>query len=77
LPTWISGAEVTEVPYTAFALNKGQAVIARLIVRRVRDLNQKAAGGQEELLPAWRYHAVFTDSPFVLVRPRGSTATTP
>jgi len=37
---------------------------ARLIVRRVRDLNQKAAAGQGELFTAWRYHAAFTDSPF-------------
>ena len=34
---------------------------ARLIVRRVRRL---APPGQTELGPAWRYHAVFTDSPF-------------
>jgi hypothetical protein len=43
-----------------------QAVTARLVVRRVRDLNQKAAG-QEELFPVWRHHAVFTDSPFELI----------
>ena len=53
--------------YTAFASKKGQAVTARLIVRRVRDLNKKAADGQDELFPVWRYHAVFTDSPFELV----------
>ena len=53
--------------YTAFASKKGQAVTARLIVRRVRDLNKQAAEGQDELFPAWRYHAVFTDSPFELV----------
>jgi hypothetical protein len=28
---------------------------------RVRD-KAKAAPGQGELFPAWRYHAVFTDS---------------
>jgi len=55
------------VKYTAFASKKGQAVTARLVVRRVRDLNKKAAGGQDELFPLWRYHAVFTDSPFELV----------
>jgi hypothetical protein len=37
-------------------------------VRRVRDLNKHAAAGQDELFPAWRYHAVFTDSPFELVQ---------
>ena len=40
--------------YTAFASKKGQAVTARLIVRRVRDLNKQAAEGQGELFPAWR-----------------------
>ena len=53
--------------YTAFTSKKGQAITARLIVRRVRDLNKQAAG-QDELFPAWRYHAVFTDSPFELVQ---------
>ena len=47
---------------------KGQAITARLIVRRVRDLNRNAARGQGELFTAWRYHAVFTDSPFTLVQ---------
>ena len=37
-------------------------------MRRVRDLNKQAAAGQDELFPAWRYHAVFTDSPFELVQ---------
>ena len=45
----ISDAEVAEVPYTAFASKKGQAITARLIVRRVKDLNRKAADGQDEL----------------------------
>jgi hypothetical protein len=71
LDAWISGAEVAEIEYTAFASKKGQAVTARLIVRRVRDLNKKAADGQDELFPAWRYHAVFTDSPFELVQAEG------
>ena len=51
----MSDAEVTEVEYTAFESKKGQAVTARLIVRRVRDLNKQAADGQDELFPAWRY----------------------
>src|SRR5205823_1746233 len=62
LRAWISDAEIAEVPYTAFASKKGQAVTARLIVRRVRDL-AKTAEGQGELFPAWRYHPVFSDSP--------------
>jgi hypothetical protein len=44
------------------------AITARLIVRRVRDLNRKAPAGQGELFPAWRYHAVFTDSPFETIQ---------
>jgi len=68
LGAWVSGAEVAEVEYTAFASKKGQAVTARLIVRRVRDLNKKAAAGQDELFPVWRHHAVFTDSPFGLIQ---------
>ena len=71
LGAWISDAEVAEVQYTAFASKKGQAVTARLIVRRVRDLNKQAADGQGELFPAWRHHAVFSDSPFELVQAEG------
>jgi hypothetical protein len=68
LRCWISDAEVAETEYTAFAYDKDQAVTARLIVRRVRDQNEKAAAGQGELFPAWRHHAVFTDSPFELIQ---------
>jgi hypothetical protein len=68
LGCWVSDAQVAEVPYTAFTSRKGQAVTARLIVRRVRDLNKKAAPGQGELFTVWRYHAVFTDSPFVMLQ---------
>jgi hypothetical protein len=71
LDAWISDAEVAETGYTAFASKKGQAVTARLIVRRVRDLNHKAGAGQDELFPVWRYHAVFTDSPFELIQAEG------
>jgi hypothetical protein len=68
LRCWISDAQVAEVEYAAFTSKKGQAITARLIVRRVKDLNRKAAVGQGELFTAWRYHAVFTDSPFTLVQ---------
>jgi Transposase DDE domain group 1 len=71
LECWTSDAEVAEIEYTAFASKKKQAVTARLIVRRVRDKNKKAPAGQGELFPAWRYHAVFTDSPFELVQAEG------
>jgi Transposase DDE domain group 1 len=66
LRAWVSDAEIAEIPYTAFASKKGQAITARLIVRRVRDLNPKAAEGMDELFPVWRYHPVFTDSPFAM-----------
>jgi hypothetical protein len=68
LRRWVSDAEVAEIPYTAFASKKGKAITARLTVRRVRDLNRKAARGQDELFPLWRYHAVFTDSPFAMLQ---------
>jgi hypothetical protein len=68
LRRWVSDAGVAEVPCTAFASEKGQAVTARLIVRRVKDLNRDAAAGQGELFCAWRYHAVFTGSPFATLQ---------
>jgi hypothetical protein len=68
LRRWVSDAEVAEVEYTAFTSKKGQAITARLIVRRVKDLNRKATPGQGELFPAWRYHAIFTDSPFATIQ---------
>jgi hypothetical protein len=69
LGCWASDAEIAETQYTAFTSKKGQAVTARLIVRRVRDQNHKMKSqGQDELFPVWRYHPVFTDSPFVLVQ---------
>ena len=71
LRCWVSDAQVAEVPYTALAAKKGKAVTARLIIRRVRDLNTKAAAGQDELFPAWRHHAIFTDSPFELIQAEG------
>jgi hypothetical protein len=68
LRCWVSDAEVAEVEYTAFTSKKGQALTARLIVRRVKDLNREAAQGQDELFCVWRYHAVFTDSPFQTIQ---------
>ena len=69
LRCWVAGAEVAEAQYTAFTSKKGQAITARLIVRRVKDLNRTTARDQGELFPVWRYHAVFTDSPFVTIQP--------
>lgn len=63
---WISDAEVAEVPYTAFGSRPTrQQVTARLIVRRVKRLNPDP--GQAELFGAFRYHAVFTDSPLPML----------
>jgi Transposase DDE domain group 1 len=65
---WVSDAQIAEVPYTAFASKKNQAITARLIVRRVKRLNEQATGGQDELFPTYRHHPVFTDSPFELLQ---------
>jgi Transposase DDE domain group 1 len=71
LGQWVSDAQVAEIRFTAFASRgRKQAVTARLIVRRVRDANpaRVVANEQGELFPAWRHHAVFTDSPLTLVQ---------
>jgi hypothetical protein len=63
--TWISDAEVAEISYTAFTSKaKAKHVTARLIVRRVKDMNPDH---QSELFTAYRYHAVFTDSPLPML----------
>lgn len=64
---WISDAQIAETEYTAFAGTR-HTLTARLIVRRIRRDDPQQAPGQEELLPAYRYHAVFTDSPFTLAQ---------
>ena len=62
---WVSVAEVAEIGYTAFTSKpKAKQVTARLIVRRVPDLNP---ANQSELFTAYRYHAVFTDSPLPML----------
>jgi hypothetical protein len=72
LDCWVSDAEVAETEYAAFTSKpRKQQVTARLIVRRVRAKNEKAAQGTDELFPAWRYHAVLTDSPFELIQAEG------
>lgn len=66
----IYNAEVAEISAcTAFTdRKKAEQHTARLIVRRVRDLAKPAArGDQGELFPAWRYHPLFTDSPFAML----------
>ncbi len=64
----VSAAEVAEISYTAFTSKpKSQQVSARLIVRRIPELNQTKLAGQDPLFPLFRYHAVFTDNPADLV----------
>jgi len=64
---FVSRAQIAETRYTAFE-DTNQAVTPRLIVRRIPDLNKTAVNDQGELFTVWRYHALFTDSPFVLVQ---------
>lgn len=64
---WISDAQIAETVYTAFAGTR-HAVTARLIVRRIRRDDPAQIPGQGELVAQYRYHAVFTDSPFTLVQ---------
>ena len=62
---WISDAEVAELGYTAFTSKaKAKQVTARLIVRRVKDMNPD---NQSELFTAYRSHAVFTNSPLPML----------
>jgi hypothetical protein len=64
---FVSRAHIAQIAYTAFESTPDE-VTARLIVRRIPDLNKTAVDAQGELFPVWRYHAAFTDSPFVLVQ---------
>jgi len=62
---WISDAQVAEIAYTAITSRpKAKHVRARLIVRRVTDMNPN---NQSELFTAYRYHAVFTNSPLAML----------
>ena len=64
--TWISKAQVAEVPYTAFASKKkADRVPGRLVVRRIPDVHAEAkkAAGQDTLFDLFRYHAFFTTVP--------------
>jgi hypothetical protein len=71
LEQWVSDAQIAEIEFTAFASRgRTHAITARLIVRRVRDANPDhlVPNEQGELFPAWRHHAVFTDSPLTLIQ---------
>ncbi|HRI96332.1 MAG TPA: IS1380 family transposase, partial [Nocardioides sp.] len=59
--TWVSRAEVAEIPFTAFtSKKKAEHVTGRLVVRRIPDLNPSTKNGQETLFDTWRFHAFFT-----------------
>jgi hypothetical protein len=59
--TWISRAEVAEIPFVAFAAQKKtHRVPGRLVVRRIPDLNPSGKDGQDTLFDTWRFHAFFT-----------------
>jgi DDE family transposase len=62
--TWISNAQVAEIPYTAFSSKKlTDQVPGRLVVRRIPELNPKKYQGQDTLFATWRFHAFFTTTP--------------
>lgn len=64
----VSAAEVAEISYTAFTSRPtAQQVTARLIVRRIPELNKHKLAGQDPLFPLFRYHAIFTNTPAPLV----------
>lgn len=65
---FVSDAEVAETEFTAFTSRaRKDHVTARLVVRRVTRLNPAGGSGQGELFTAYRYHAVFTDSPLPML----------
>ncbi len=60
--TWISKAEVAEIPFTAFtSKRKALQTTGRLLVRRIPELNEtKRMSGQDPLFDLFQYHAFFT-----------------
>jgi hypothetical protein len=59
--TWISKAQIAEIPFTAFTSHKkAEQIPGRLIVRRIPELNPKHGDGQDTLFDSWRFHAFFT-----------------
>ena len=61
--TWISSAEVAEIPFTAFSSRKkSEHITGRLVVRRIPELNSFDGDGQPTLFDTHRFHAFFTTS---------------
>ena len=78
--TWVSRAEVAEVPFTAFTSSRrAEQVPGRLVVRRIPDLNPAGKQGQGTLFDTWRFHAFFTttdpgeSTPWPRTRPTAAT----
>ncbi len=70
--TWVSRAEVAEVPFTAFSSRRqAERVPGRLVVRRIPDLNPAGKQGQGTLFDTWRFHAFFTTTEARRGRHRG------
>ena len=60
--SWISNAEVAEVPFTAFSSRKkSERITGRLVVRRIPELNKKDLE-HPTLFDTHRFHAFFTTS---------------
>ena len=71
--TWISRAEVAEIPFTAFSSKKAsQQVPGRLVVRRIPDLNT-SGNGQDSLFDVWRFRAAATITGPALAKARTAT----
>ena len=61
--TWISSADVAEIPFTAFSSRKiNERILGRLVVRRIPELNPFEGVGQPTLFDTHRFHAFFTTS---------------
>ena len=63
---WISDAEVAEISYTAFDQQQ-ETSGDRPADRAPGPPPGPTRHGQGELLPAWRHHAIFTDSPLPML----------
>lgn len=60
---WVSEAEVAETTFIAFVSKKtDQQVACRLVVRRVKRLNDAVTCDQGELFTAYRHHAFITNT---------------
>jgi hypothetical protein len=65
--TWISAAEVAEIPFTAFtSRKKNEHIAGRLVVRRIPELNKKDLE-HPTLFDTHRFHAFFTTSDLLTV----------